>query len=165
MADTPVQTKNVDWRSLGFKSLDDVLGEAERLATAERAGKIRRTGNWTTGQVFGHLSTWMDFPYDGYPPDMKPPWVIRSILKLQKKKFVVGPMPRGVRIPGQKEGTKGTDPLSLDEGLSRLRRSCERMRGTAPTIDNPIFGALTHEEWIAINLRHAELHLGYLHPQ
>ena len=30
---------------------------------------------------------------------------------------------------------------------------------------HPIFGKLTHDEWIAINLRHAELHLGFQVPE
>ena len=35
---------------------------------------------------------------------------------------------------------------------------------TPPATPNVIFGPLTHEEWKAINLRHAELHLGFVHP-
>jgi hypothetical protein len=30
---------------------------------------------------------------------------------------------------------------------------------TSPTIGNPAFGKLTHEQWVQLNLRHAELHL------
>ena len=41
----------------------------------------------------------------------------------------------------------------------------ERLQAEAPTAPNVIFGQLTHEEWIAINLRHAELHLGFLIPE
>ena len=40
-----------------------------------------------------------------------------------------------------------------------------RLDARPPDAPNPIFGRLTHDEWKAINLRHAELHMGFLHPQ
>ena len=68
-------------------------------------------------------------------------------------------MPVGVRIgrhiPG---GTVGLDVVSTDEGLHKFRSALQRLRATPPTIDNPVFGKLTHEQWIQLNLRHAELH-------
>ena len=37
-----------------------------------------------------------------------------------------------------------------------------RLRRSAPKDPNPLFGRLTHEQWVQLNLRHAELHLGNL---
>jgi len=166
MPSTQVDTGKVtDRRELHFNTLDDLAAEVERVAAAERAGKLRRTGNWTAGQTLGHLATWINFAYDGYPPDMNPPWIVRFILKFQRAKFFKGPMPKGVRIPGVEGGTKGTEPLGLDEGLDRIRGAIARFKGAPPTKPNPIFGPLTHDEWKAMHLRHAELHLGFLHPQ
>jgi hypothetical protein len=162
---TPINTAKVqEFRVLRFNSIDEALAEVDRIAAAERAGKLRRSGNWATGQVFGHLATWIEFAYDGYPPDMKPPFIIKLVLKLQKKKFLRGPMPRGVKIPGVKGGTKGIEPVSFDEGYTRLRRALERLKAGSPSGPNVIFGPMTHEEWKAMHSRHAELHLGYLHP-
>jgi hypothetical protein len=53
----------------------------------------------------------------------------------------------------------------LEESLPRYRSALERLKKETPTAPNVIFGALTHEEWIALNLRHAELHLGFLLPE
>ena len=39
------------------------------------------------------------------------------------------------------------------------------LRDNDPAKPNPVFGPLTHEQWIQLNLRHAELHLGFLVPQ
>jgi hypothetical protein len=55
--------------------------------------------------------------------------------------------------------------MSLDEGLERMRRVMERLKVEAPTMPHSLFGPLTHEEWIASQLRHAELHLGFLAPE
>ena len=55
--------------------------------------------------------------------------------------------------------------MAADEGLRRYRAAMERLRATAPTIPNPVFGRLTHEQWIQLNLRHAELHLSFQIPR
>lgn len=159
-----VDTKAAEHRTLRFGSIDDVLAEIERIVAAERAGTLRAAGNWTVGQTLGHLATWIDLPYDGYPPTMRPPWIVKVILRLQKNKFMRGPLPRGVRIPKMPEGTLGTEKLSTEEGLSRARAAFARLKAAPPGVPNIIMGPMTHEEWMVMHQRHAELHLGYLHP-
>ena len=70
----------------------------------------------------------------------------------------------GVRVPGVEGGTLATEPVPVDEALGRLRRVMNRLKTEAPTIPDTRFGWLTRDEAIAINLRHAELHLGFLVP-
>jgi hypothetical protein len=156
--------KVTDRRSLRFADSRDLLADVERVAAAERRGALRRTGNWTAGQTLGHLAAWASFPYEGYPPELNPPWFVKFILRFQKNRFLHRPMPHGVKIPGVEGGTKGLDVLSLDEGLARLRSAWQRLDAGPPSRPNPIFGPLTHDEWKQLNLRHAELHLSYLHP-
>ena len=159
----PVDTAKVcDRRMLRFESIDQVLAEVDRLVVAERAGRLRRLGNWTLGQALGHLTVWAEYSYTGSP--LKPPFFIKWMLRLRKQKFLHEPMRAGVKIPGVEGGTLATDPMPLDEALVRLRRVMERLKTEVPTAPNTIFGPLTHDEWIAINLRHAELHLGFLVP-
>ncbi len=161
---TPVDTGKVaDRRVLRFESIDQVLAEVDRLAEAERAGRLRRLGNWTMGQTLGHLASWMEYGYTGTP--LKVPFFIKWVLRLRKRKFLHGPMQAGVKIPGVEGGTLATDPVPLDEGLGRFRRAAERLKAEAPTAPSAVFGPLTHEEAIALNLRHAELHLGFLVPE
>lgn len=149
-------------RELHFSGLDDVLAEMDRIAEAERQGRVKRLGNWTVGQVFGHLATWIDYSYDGFPPKLNPPWIIRFILKFQKNKFMKGPMPRGVKIPGIENGTFATEVVSLEDGVEHLRRSIERLKREKPTQKSVLFGEMTHQEWVTGTLRHAELHMSYL---
>jgi hypothetical protein len=166
MATTPIDTGKVkDRRALHFNTLEEMWADVQRIAAAERAGKLRRTGNWSAGQTLGHLAAWADFAFDGYPPDMKVPWFIKLFLKLRKKQFLRGPLPAGVKIPRVEGGTKGIEPLSLDEGLARLRRAMDRLEASPPGTANVIFGPLTHEQWQALHLRHGELHLSFLHPE
>ena len=150
-------------RTLRFNSVEDMLRDAETLAAAERAGTLKRLGNWQLGQTFGHVAAWTDFPFDGYPKDLQPPWFVKLILKPMKKKYLTG-LPAGKRIPGQMEGTKATDLMATDAGLERLKKAYTRLQRECPTHESPIFGKLTHAEWIALNLRHAELHFSFFVP-
>jgi hypothetical protein len=160
----PVDTGKVpDRRTLRFESIDQVLAEVDRLVEAERAGRLRRLGNWSLGQTLGHLAAWAEYGYTGSP--LKVPFFIRWLLRLRKRKFLYGPMRAGVKIPGVEGGTLATDPVPLDEALQRFRAVMRRLQTEAPTAPNVVFGRLTHEESVAINLRHAELHLGFFVPQ
>lgn len=159
---TAIDTAKAEHRALRFNTINEVLAEIDRIAAAERAGKLRSSGNWSAGQTFGHLAAWINYAYEGYPT--KPPWIIKLILKFQKNKFMRGPLPRGVRIPGSPDGTYGVEPLSTQEGHDRVVRALNRLKAAPPAGPNVIFGPLSHQEWMTMHQRHAELHLGYLHP-
>lgn len=161
----PIDTGRVgNRRQLRFDTIEQVLLDVERLAAAERAGTLKRLGNWTLGQNLGHLAAWVNYAFDGYPM-RPPPLPIRLILKLRKNKYIHDRLPAGVKIPGIEGGTVATDLLPLDEGLQRYRAALQRLRAGAPSQRSPIFGPLTHEEWIELNLRHAELHLSFMRPE
>lgn len=160
-----IDTKHVQRRNLRFGSLAEVIAEAERIAAADRAGNLTRLGNWTPGQILSHLAAWASYPYDGYPSELgKPPWIIKVILKLKKKQFLNGSLPQGVRIPKTKHGTFGMDDVTTDEGLARLKKALNRLDAAPPSTPNVIFGPISHDEWRRLNMRHAELHMGFLKP-
>jgi hypothetical protein len=160
----PVNTGKVAGRrTLRFDSIDQAMADVERLAAAERDGRLKRLGNWTLGQTLGHLATWAEYAYT--PAPLKVPFFIRWILRLRKRQFFYGTMRSGARISGVEGGTLGTDQVPLDEGLTRLRRVMERLKTEPPTALSPVFGRLTQDEAIALNLRHAELHLSFLVPE
>ena len=146
-------------RALRFEAIDDLLTEVDRLAAADRSGTLVRRGNWTLGQALGHLATWAQFSFDGVP--IEPPRFVKLILRMRKNKYLTQGLPRGVKIPKVEGGTLGTEALTLDEGLSRYRAVMERLRREMPPKPHAIFGPLTHEQWIALQLRHAELHLSF----
>jgi hypothetical protein len=159
-----IETSKAERRKLRFNNIDELLAEVERIVGSERSGQLRRTGNWTVGQIFGHLATWISYGYEGYP-FRPPPWFIRWILRLKVKKYLREGMPAGVRIPGVAAGTFGIEPLTTDEGADFLRRALARLKKGEPCkYDSPAFGPMRHPDRIALNLRHAELHLGFLHP-
>jgi hypothetical protein len=155
-----IDTAKCERRHPRFASIDEVLKEVDRLAELDRAGRLTCLGNWTFGQIIGHLATWAEFNFT--PAPLQTPWFIRMILRLRKNRMVNGEMPAGVKIPGVPNGTLGTEPASLDVSLPRYRAVLERLRREPPTAPSPAFGMLTQTEAIKLNLRHAELHLGFL---
>ena len=150
-------------RRLRFNTIEDASAELERIVAADQAGTLRRSGNWSAGQVFGHLATWINFGYEGYP--MRVPWFIRLLLRRKVREYLRDGMPLGRRIPRVEGGTYGTEPLSTDEGARRLRAAFERLAREPARYDSPAFGKLAEAQRVALNLRHAELHMGYLHPE
>jgi hypothetical protein len=162
----PIDTKSVQRRNLHFNTLADLLAEAERLAAADKAGMLKTLGNWTPGQVFNHIASWAAYPYEGFPARLtRPPLVVRMLLKSLKGRYLRNGLPQGVRIPKVEGGTVGIEPLSTEDGLKKLRASLNRLESSPPKHPSPAFGNLTHDEVIHLNLRHAELHLGFLQPQ
>ncbi len=147
-------------RELKFTTLDQVVADVRTLEAAEQAGKLKCNGNWTFGQILGHLSGWVDYSFDGVP--MKVPFFVKWIMKPMKKKFLTQPMRPGSRIPRQPGGTLSMQVISSAEGLTRFYKSFDRLSKGSPAIPHLLFGPMTHQEWIAQHLRHSELHLSFL---
>ncbi len=148
-------------RSPALSSLDQLLSEANRLAAAERAESLVAHGNWTLGQTFGHLAAWMDFAYDGYPAGLNPPFFLKVICRVFKSAVLKRPLPRGFKFSGVPGGTYAIEQMPTDAGLTKLRASVARLASTPPTKPNPLFGAVSHQQLIAMHLAHANLHLGF----
>jgi len=161
MVDT---AKTTDRRKLHYNSIDDLSADIDRIVAADRAGKLRRTGNWTAGQAMGHLAAWINYAYEGFPIP-RPPWPIRLILGFLKRNYLRDGLPAGVKIPNVEGGTTGTEPLSTEQGADVLRKALARLRSSEPArYPSPAWGEMPHDELIALNLRHAELHMSFLHP-
>lgn len=150
-------------RTLRFASIDELLADVDRLVEADHARQLTTLGNWTFGQTLGHLATWAEFAYTGTP--MSPPWIVRFLSKLMKKKFIYGQLQAGFKLPRVPDGTLGTEPMDTDPAAERYRQIMQRLAREAPVKPNAVFGPLTHDEWINLHLRHAELHLSFMKPR
>lgn len=156
-------SKVKDRRTVRYATIRELLADIDRIVASDKAETLRRTGNWAAGQAFGHLATWINYAWEGYP--IRPPWFVRFFLRLKKKSYLRDGMPAGVRIPGIEGGTKGTEVLSVDEGAARLRKALHRLDSGEPAaFDSPAWGKLSYAEQVGMTLRHAELHLSFLHP-
>jgi hypothetical protein len=146
-------------RTLHFATIDEALAEMDRLARASREARLKSLGNWTLGQALGHLAVWVQYSYSGVP--LKPPFFVRWAFRFKKKKFLNSPMAPGVKIPNVPGGTLGVEPFKMEDALVACKEVYERLKREAPTARHVLFGKMSHADWIASNLRHAELHLGF----
>ena len=155
-------TSNIERRKLHFDNLNQLMSELDRIEQADQASRIKLVGNWTLGQILSHIAAWIEYGYVGYPVK-PPPFFIRWILKFMLGKYLKSGMPTGIKIPGTKEGTFGQDDVPVAQALERLRINIERLKAREPAkFDSPAFGPMSHDDRIALNLRHAELHLSFV---
>lgn len=161
-----IDTKQVkDRRRLRFERFEEALDDARRLAESEQCGTLRATGNWSLGQALHHEAYWANAPFDGYPAMKRPPWFLRPLFSLSKDSFLDKALPAGMRIPGSDMGTYGVEPMQSTQALADLQAAFARLAAQVPMRPNPIFGKMSHEEWIKLHLRHAELHQSFFHPE
>lgn len=155
-----------DRRTLTFMSFADVVRDLDSLHAAADAGTLRSSGNWSASQIYNHVAAFMEYPFEGYPPELvSPPFFVRFVMKFMRRKMCFGTMPAGVKIPGVKGGTVGVEETPVGSAEARLRAAIARLDHEAPTRPSPLFGPMSHEEWKGLNLRHCELHLSFLHPR
>jgi hypothetical protein len=156
-------SKSVSRRALRFDSIAQCQQEIDKLCDAAVQGKLQSSGNWTAGQIFAHLAAWIEYGYQGYPIN-QPPLPIRWLLRMFLPRMLKKGMSPGVRIPGVKEGTVGQDMQETLAAAERLKQAFARLANHEPApYDSPAFGPMSHEDRIRLNLRHAELHLGFLY--
>ena len=158
--------KSKDRRSLRFQAIRDMRHDLEQIENAHASGSLRRSGNWTEGEILTHLAAFIEFGYNGFPKEVSPPWLLAVLfIRPRRGKYLREGMPAGIKIPGAKRGTVGMEDVPVEKGLGRLREALDRLEKTNPPIESPAFGPMTHDQKIKLALRHAELHLGFLHPE
>src|SRR5215469_4651776 len=155
-----VNTRRVsDRRQIGYESFHELLTDAESLAQSE----VLMLGNWSLGQVFLHLARSMHASVDGIP--LETSWWSRVAVKLlYSRRFLVGPMPAGVRLPAGAAQRLLPEPVSSDDGLAALREAIERLGFETERAAHPLLGEMSLDQWDRIHLRHAELHMSFALP-
>ena len=158
-----VNTRNAERREISYRDMNALLTDLDAIQSSHDAGTLQTTGNWSPGQIMRHAAILMECALDGFP--IKPaPWIIRAAIQaLYKKKALAGAPPRsGTRIPVQASFLDPGD-AGFDEGMSSLRRVAERVNaGERFTQPSPIFGELTHDEWVCLGLGHTALHTSFI---
>ncbi len=155
-----IQTSKVsDRRTLSFQSLDDILADAEALA----AGDIRTMGNWTSGQIVDHVAALIELSIDGFT--MKAPLPLRIFGRLMRNMALNKPMRPGFKMPKKFAAMAPRPDVQWDAALARLRSVGQRVRdGEQMQHPSPMLGRMSHEDWVKLHCRHAELHFSFMHP-
>jgi hypothetical protein len=154
----------VERRKLSFASLDEVVRDAENLL----ARGYDRAGNWDLAQGCSHLAEWMRFPMDGFPklPLLLRPmfWIVRTTVgsKIRRKILAEGFSAGGRTMPQTVPPPGGDDAAAV----AKLKEVAERFQAYPGVIHpSPLFGAMTKDEALQLQLKHCEHHLSFLVPQ
>ena len=155
------ETEKPKRRALVFDTINDVIEDVNRIQAASE--QVQVSGQWTAGEILTHLSAWIEYGYEGYPIE-SPPWFVRQMLKLVLRKILRKGMQPGVNIPGVEGGTVGQMKVDTDTAAQRYLMALSRLGSSeAVKYPSPAFGEMSREKRIKLNLRHAELHLSYIH--
>jgi hypothetical protein len=113
MADTPER------RKLSFKSLDEAVADAERLAL----GEVRTTGQHSFGQILEHLARSIDMATGRVAPPPLPVFM-RIMLPFIRGMILKGPVKPGVKLPKASEAFFWRDgPVDVQEALAPQSRT------------------------------------------
>ena len=152
-------------RPLVFNDLDEVVRDAENL----QAKGYEKAGNWDLAQCCTHLSEWLRFPVEGFPKAPAPIravfWVLRKTVGRKKLLTYIdtGSFPAGKPTMPQTVPPPGGDPR---EAIEKLRRSVNRLKEyTGPIVPSPLFGPMTKDEAVRMQLVHCAHHLSFLVPR
>ncbi len=152
-------TEKPERRELNFRSLDEAVADAERLAT----GKVRTTGNHTFGQILEHLSLTHDMA-TGKIEAPRPPLVIRLLMPLMRGMILRGPVKPGFKLPKKSEDFFWpAGEIDIQQALAHLRASVENYKAKGPLDVHPIFGRVTREQNDRLNCGHCAMHLSFVH--
>lgn len=154
-----VDTKKAERRKLHFNSLAELKAEIDRLAS----GEVRTTGNWTLAQAIDHLAAIFEGSLDGIPA--KAPWFVRMLAPTFRNRALHKGIDPGIKLSGDMLRVLPPDNVTLDNATARMNRVFQRLdKGEKMQQPSPVFGKMTHEDWSNLHMRHAELHLSFMHP-
>lgn len=154
-----IETRQVAGRrAVRYRDLAEFRDEAEQLAATE----VRTLGNWSYAQILEHLAKTANSAFDGF--GFQAPWFARKLISpLVKNWILTKGMSPGFKLP--KNGKSLIpEPLEMGAALANLRAALGRFDRETPSQPHPFFGALASQEWIALTLRHAEMHMSFVVP-
>jgi hypothetical protein len=152
-------------RSVRLRSFDDLLAEVGRISTAAASGKVRPLGNWSPAQVLWHIAKLIELSFDGFSwrYGRGPQWVSRLIRFLSWRWLIWLAFRPGFRNPPEAAVLEPDPAVALDVAAAYLREQLGRIgKGERMTQCASVDGPYSHEQWVYIHLRHAELHLSFL---
>ena len=151
-------------RDIRFSKLSEVQADLKKLAS----NNYTKTAEWDLSQVAEHLADWMTFPIDGFP---KSPWFINiviGIMRVTQGKSLYQKFAKTQQMPiGQPTIPSTVYPPNSQSApsVARLSKAIDRLSAhCGPIHPSPLFGELSYDELVALQLAHCAHHLSFLVP-
>lgn len=157
----PVKTARVSGRrKLQFADFSQLLADARQMAHTP----VRTLGNWSAGQILDHLAEAANCPFDGYG-SLRAPWYLRYfVVPFIKNNVLTRPMSPGFNLPQKATELLPQSDITPQEAYVKLERALARFATEIPRYPHPLLGTLAFQEWVALTLRHSEMHLSFIVP-
>ncbi|MGJ8637615.1 MAG: DUF1569 domain-containing protein [Phycisphaerales bacterium] len=152
------------WSPKSFHSIPELQADLDKIEAAHQAGTLSTDGGWTVGQNLMHCGIFMKSSYDGF--EMDAPVLLRMVCSVLLKPIATKPksqMKPGIKLPAKAKELLPEDEVSVEEGLAMIRSQVDRIAsGEEMTQRSPLFGKLSHQQWVNLHLNHCRMHMGYL---
>jgi len=151
-----------------LNTIDDLVGEFDQIVAAATAGNVQSLGNWSPAQVLWHLARLIELSLDGFPFRYRrgPEWITRLFRLLAWRWLIALAFRPGFRNPPEAVVLEPDPRVTLEAASAYLREQIGRTQnGERMTQCCSVDGPYSHEQWVYIHLRHAELHLSFLAAQ
>jgi len=160
----PVNVKKADRRTLKFSNLDDLLADAEAV-TRGGTHDAPATGNWSAAQNIYHVAFTIGMANRG--SDIKIPlpmkFVGRTLKLLGAHAKSINP---GINPPAKVAAAFAPpQDVAVDAAMQKLRDEIAYAKEHGMKFPSPLFGKLTHDQWVQMHCRHAELHFGFIQAE
>jgi hypothetical protein len=152
-------------RALRLQTMEDLMAEVDHIVATAAVGKVRPLGNWSTAQVLWHIAKLIECSFDGFPFRYRrgPQWLTRLLRFISWRWLIALAFRPGFKNPPEAALLEPDPSLSLDAAAKYLQQQIVRIKhGERMTQESSVEGPYSHEQWIYIHLRHAELHLSFL---
>lgn len=158
MTATQVDTKKIqDRRVVNFHDMHDIAADVDFLDDASLAP----IANWTPAQNLEHVTRLIEASLDGF--DFDAPWYVKLGVKVIGGRLLTKGFPAGLTPPKGAEKLIPGDDVTWADARDHFRSVMARLdRGAKMNMRSPLFGEMTHEKWVQVHCRHAELHLGFV---
>lgn len=144
-------------RTVVYQTLEEFLEDVRVLVSAD----VLTVGNWSFAQILEHLARAIDASIDGF--SFRSHWLVRTLVApLLKNRLLTSPMKPGFTLPKRASHYLPQAGIDLDNAASHLETAVQRLSTTQPTADHPFLGRLSDREWLALHLRHAEMHMSFV---
>ena len=154
-----VDTRKVTGRrTLEFSTMADILEDVKYLDSGDPP---RAIGNWTSAQIVQHVAKLVGYSLDGFPVP-KGPLLPRIVLRFMRHSALTKPMRPGIMFPHRFGFLAPDKAIAWEEAVDTLRRNIARVDTEKMKHPSPILGKLTHEQWVQMHCRHAEMHFSFI---
>lgn len=146
-----------------IRSLAECLSAVSIIERAASGARLSALGAWTPAQNCGHCGMLLSAALDGI--DVRLNWPMRVAGRVARGAALgPRPLPTGVRLRGPLRAFEPAAGMTMEEGVEALRTPLSRivLSGQTMSHPSPLFGALDHEQWTTLQVKHLRHHLGFV---